>query len=149
MATRRRKRDEEGGSLDSLMDALTNVVAVLILILILLQADVRQAVEKIVESLKPVSVEQLQQAREKQQEMEKTIAAREKQRQAPAPAPAELAKMKADLALLEKAAVRDEKLLIELKKLQQTCRRWFKTRFFAGAKLDSFQREMAENRGPC
>jgi transposase-like protein len=29
------------------------------------------------------------------------------------------------------------------------CRRWFKTRFFAGAKLDSFQREMAENRGPC
>jgi hypothetical protein len=29
------------------------------------------------------------------------------------------------------------------------CRRWFKTRFFVGAKLDRFQREMAENRGPC
>jgi len=29
------------------------------------------------------------------------------------------------------------------------CRRWFKTGFFAGAKLDRFQREMAENRGPC
>jgi Skp family chaperone for outer membrane proteins len=120
MASRRRKRDEESGSLDSLMDALTNVVAVLILILILLQADVRQAVEKIVESLKPVSVEQLQQARVKQQEMEKAIAAREKQKQAPAPTPEEIAKIKADLALLEKAAERDEKLLIELKKLQQT-----------------------------
>ena len=29
------------------------------------------------------------------------------------------------------------------------CRRRFKTRFFAGAKLDRFQREMAENRRPC
>jgi hypothetical protein len=29
------------------------------------------------------------------------------------------------------------------------CRRWFKTGFFVGAKLDRFQREMAENRGPC
>ena len=29
------------------------------------------------------------------------------------------------------------------------CRRWFKTRFFAGSKLDRFQREMAENRRPC
>jgi hypothetical protein len=119
MASRRRKRDEESGSMDSLMDALTNVVAVLILILILLQADVRQAVAKIVESLKPVSAEQLQEARERQQELEKTIATRERQRQAPVPAPEALAKLKADLALLEKSAAREEKLLIELKKLQQ------------------------------
>lgn len=119
MASRRRKRDEEGGSLDSLMDALTNVVAVLILILILLQADVRQAVEKIVESLKPVSVEQLDQARQKQKELEKTIAAREKQREAPVPSPEEIGKIKADLSLLEKAAAREEKLLLEIEKLRK------------------------------
>ena len=143
MASRRRKRDEEGGSLDSLMDALTNVVAVLILILILLQADVRQAVEKIVESLKPVSVEQLQQARQKQQEMEKTIAAREKQRQAPAPTPAEIAKLKADLALLEKASARDEKLLIELKKLQQTAEQTGQKAKAEKAKTDAVLAEIA------
>lgn len=119
MASRRRKRDEEGGSLDSLMDALTNVVAVLILILILLQADVRQAVEKIVESLKPVSVEELQQARARQQEVDQTLSARTRQREAPAPAPEEIARLKADLALLEKSAAREEKLLIEWRKLRQ------------------------------
>jgi TolB-like protein len=35
-----------------------------------------------------------------------------------------------------------------LKEKTADCRRWFKTGFFAGAKLDRFQREMAENRGP-
>ena len=35
------------------------------------------------------------------------------------------------------------------KELNRECRRWFKTRFLAGAKLDRFQREMAKNRGPC
>ena len=47
MASRRKKTEEGGVNLDSLMDALTNVVAVLILILILLQVDVSNTVEKL------------------------------------------------------------------------------------------------------
>ena len=42
MGRRRKSSSDEGVNLDSLMDALTNVVAVLILVLLLVQADVRR-----------------------------------------------------------------------------------------------------------
>jgi hypothetical protein len=118
MGARRKRRDEDGGNLDSLMDALTNVVAVLILILILLQADVREAVEKIVEGLKPVSVEQLEQSRERRAELLEKIAARKESAQQPAPTRAELDRLRADLSLLEKSRGENERLLMELAKLE-------------------------------
>jgi len=79
---RKKSNDEQGVSMDSLMDALTNVVAVLIMILILLQVDVTQTVEKMLNDLKPPSEEdisrakqdltQVQQQLKRQQEMLKT-----------------------------------------------------------------------------
>lgn len=118
MGARRKRRDEEGGSLDSLMDALTNVVAVLILILILLQADVREAVEQIVEGLKPVSVEQLEQTRVRRAEVKEQLAASKELAKRPAPTRAELDRLRADLSLLEKSRGDNERLLMELSKLE-------------------------------
>jgi hypothetical protein len=60
---RRTGNNEPGVNMDSLMDALTNVVAVLILILILLQVDVGQAVDKLLGDLKPASPEQIEQSK--------------------------------------------------------------------------------------
>ena len=56
---RRRKTDSDGGvNLDSLLDALTNVVAVLILVLVLVQMDVTR---KVVDFLsKPVDLAEFQ-----------------------------------------------------------------------------------------
>lgn len=144
MGSRRRKRDDEGGSLDSLMDALTNVVAVLILILILLQADVREAVEKIVEGFKPVSVEQLQQARQRQRELDERLAARKRLLNEAAPDKAALDRVRADLALLEKTAGKNEALLMELEKLKQLAARTKKEADAEKAKTDVILAEIAK-----
>jgi len=60
MARRRKSNLEEGVNLDSLMDALTNVVAVLILVLILVQADVSKKVVDFLEGLEPATSEQVE-----------------------------------------------------------------------------------------
>jgi hypothetical protein len=144
MGSRRRKRDDEGGSLDSLMDALTNVVAVLILILILLQADVREAVEKIVEGFKPVSTEQLQQARERQRELDERLVARKRLLNEAAPDKAALDRVRADLALLEKTAGNNEALLMELEKLKALAARTKKEADAEKAKTDAILAEIAK-----
>jgi hypothetical protein len=59
MARRRNSNSAEGVNLDSLMDALTNVVAVLILVLVLVQADVSQKVVEFLDGLKPATPEQV------------------------------------------------------------------------------------------
>ena len=56
---RRRSNDDSAVSLDSLMDALTNVVAVLLIVLILLQLDIGSAVDKMLASLPKATPEQL------------------------------------------------------------------------------------------
>lgn len=56
---RRRNNDEPAVNLDSLMDALTNVVAVLLIVLILLQLDIGSAVDKMLASLPKATPEQL------------------------------------------------------------------------------------------
>jgi hypothetical protein len=55
---RRRKADEEA-SMDSLMDALTNVVGILLLILIISSLGISAAVKKVVENLPEVTKEEL------------------------------------------------------------------------------------------
>jgi len=143
MGARRKRRDEEGGSLDSLMDALTNVVAVLILILILLQADVREAVEQIVEGLKPVSVEQLEQTRARRAELKEKIAARQELAKRPAPTAAELDRLRADLSLLEKSRGDNERLLMELSKLEALAAKTRKEADAEKARTDALLAEIA------
>lgn len=55
----RRARAEEERSMDSLMDAMTNVVGILLLILIISSLSISDAVRQIVENLPEVSEEQL------------------------------------------------------------------------------------------
>ncbi len=56
----RRRRSEEERSMDSLMDALTNVVGILLLILIVSSLGISAAVKKIVENLPEVTQEELE-----------------------------------------------------------------------------------------
>lgn len=112
MARFRKSSDATGLNLDSLMDALTNVVAVLILILILLQVDVGQTVDRLLGNLKPASEQELAQAANQLAQAKTELAKRQALLKAPPPAPAELDRQRADLALLEKSiASRQAKLL--------------------------------------
>lgn len=56
----RRRRGEEERSMDSLMDALTNVVGILLLILIVSSLGITAAVRKVVESLPEVTEEEVE-----------------------------------------------------------------------------------------
>lgn len=119
MASRRRKPDEPGINLDSLMDALTNVVAVLILILILLQVDVSQTIEKLLGELKPASAEQIAAAEKEKQDLQRQITLQKTLLDAPAPKPGELAAINADLALIEKSVKDSGVKRLDLEKLRQ------------------------------
>ncbi len=62
---KRKSSDGEGLNLDSLMDALTNVVAVLILVLLLVNADATNTIIKYFTDLEPATPEEVQQSQEK------------------------------------------------------------------------------------
>jgi len=119
MASRRKNNDEGGVSLDSLMDALTNVVAVLILILILLQVDVSNMVEKLLGELKPATPEQIEAAKLEHQQLIRQIERQQELLKAPAPSPDAVAAVQKDIALLETSLKDSETKLMELKKIQE------------------------------
>ncbi len=56
----RRNRGDEEANMDSLLDALTNVVGILLLVLILTSITMSDVVDRIVSELKPVTPEELQ-----------------------------------------------------------------------------------------
>jgi|688.fasta_scaffold37537_4 hypothetical protein len=119
MASRRKKNEEGGVNLDSLMDALTNVVAVLILILILLQVDVSNTVEKLLGELKPATPEQIEAAQQKQQQLQKEITKQQDLLKAPAPTPQLIQQVEQDLSLLEKSLEDNKSKLLDLNKLRE------------------------------
>lgn len=119
MASRRKKTEEGGVSLDSLMDALTNVVAVLILILILLQVDVSNTVEKLLGELQPATPEQIEAALQKQQALQNEITRQQDLLKAPAPSPQLIQQVEQDLALLEKSIEESKSKLMDLTKLRE------------------------------
>ncbi|QTN33269.1 hypothetical protein HZ994_13420 [Akkermansiaceae bacterium] len=117
---RRRQTDSGGGiNLDSLMDALTNVVAVLILVLILVQADVSQKVQQFLDDMIPATPEMIAAMKEQitlQREQEKKLEAAMKQ---DAPSPARIEEEKRQLALLEKSLEENKAALADLEKLRE------------------------------
>lgn len=125
MARKPKSSSSEGLNLDSLMDALTNVVAVLILVLLLAQADVTQKVIKLVEELEPATPEEveqnkilLQQIVDKKEDIEEKL-------KEDAPTVAQIEEEKRSISLLEKSIETDNKLLAdvgELKKLENKVR---------------------------
>ena len=70
MPQRRKVVEEESGSLDSLMDALTNVVAVLIFVLLLVNCEVSQKVVQMMEDLVPASPEEIQKLKDMLKQIE-------------------------------------------------------------------------------
>lgn len=116
---RKSNSDSGGGiNLDSLMDALTNVVAVLILVLILVQADVTQKVIQFIEDLQPATPEQVEQAKILLAEaVEKKQSIAEKLQQ-DAPTPEQIEEEKRRIALLEKSVETNDKLLADLNELK-------------------------------
>jgi hypothetical protein len=142
---RRRQSNNQDGAinLDSLMDALTNVVAVLILVLILLQVDVSNTVERILGELKPATPEDIQQASSQLADLRASIATQQALLTAPPPTAAFIAAIEADIAHLEKSIKDNQALAIDLKKLTELAA---KTRSEADAekkKSDTLQLEIA------
>lgn len=118
MARKSNSDSGQGINLDSLMDALTNVVAVLILVLILVQADVTRKVAKFIEDLQPATPEQVEQAKNLLAEaVRKKQSIEEKLRQ-DAPTPEQIEEEKRSIALLEKALETNDKLLADLNELK-------------------------------
>jgi len=70
MPQRRKVVEEDTGSLDSLMDALTNVVAVLIFVLLLVNCEVSQKVVQMMDDLVPASPEEIQKLKDMLQQIE-------------------------------------------------------------------------------
>ena len=116
---RKSNSDSGGGiNLDSLMDALTNVVAVLILVLILVQADVTQKVIQFIEDLQPATPEQVEQAKILLAEVVARKQSIEEKLQQDAPTPEQIEEEKRRIALLEKSIETNDKLLADLNELK-------------------------------
>lgn len=119
MARKRKNQNDSAISLDSLMDALTNVVAVLILVLILVQADVTQKVQKFIDDLLPATPEQIAASKEMVASLEKQKASLESAMRAEAPSPERIEQEKRQLALLEKSLEQSTAKLADLDKLRE------------------------------
>jgi hypothetical protein len=111
--------DAPAVNLDSLMDALTNVVAVLILVLILLQADVGKAVERLLGNLAPATPEQVQQAKDEVAQLIKDRDAAKAMLSAKPPEPKQIEDAKTQLALLEKSFKDSDVRLLAVDQLKQ------------------------------
>lgn len=123
MGRRQKSNSDQRVNLDSLMDALTNVVAVLILVLILVQADVSQKVVEFLEGLEPATQEQVEASEKKVETLAKRQAELDQLLQKDAPTQEEIEVEKRQLALLEKDAKERKELLVELDELQKAAKK--------------------------
>lgn len=125
MAVRRKKVEDSGASsLDSLMDALTNVVAVLIFVLLLVNCDVAQTVVKMMDDLIPASEEDIQKLKEQLKKMEVDKNKLEELKKTPPPPQVDIDALNSKISNLQnlvrnKAALNElhAKNLAELQKL--------------------------------
>lgn len=116
---RKKSNDEQGVSMDSLMDALTNVVAVLIVILILLQVDVTQTVDKMLNDLKPASEEDINRANQELAQVQQQLARQTEMLKLPEPTAKDFGRVKAELSLLDEAIKKEQGSLVQLSQLRQ------------------------------
>ena len=114
MASRKSSDDGGGLSLDSLMDALTNVVAVLILALLLVNLDVTQRIVEFTEGLQPVTPEELEQTKQELEDISQELDRAREVSEAEPPSEEILEEEKRNIALLEKQ-IEEQKLSNEEK----------------------------------
>lgn len=144
---RKRSSSDGGISLDSLMDALTNVVAVLILVLILVQADVTQKVQKFLDDLPPATAEDIAQNKKLIEEQQrKQIVAEARLREKPA-SPEDIAEEKRQIALLEKSIQENKDFLANLEQIRELEMKIRVEREAEKEKTVAIQREIAEIEG--
>ena len=118
MARKSNSGSGDGINLDSLMDALTNVVAVLILVLILVQADVSRKVAKFIEDLQPATPEQVEQSKKLLEEIVRKKESIDGKLKKDAPTPEQIEEEKRRIALLEESIETNDKLLADLNELK-------------------------------
>ncbi|MDB4297076.1 hypothetical protein N9904_03705 [Akkermansiaceae bacterium] len=143
MARRRNSSSDEGVNLDSLMDALTNVVAVLILVLLLVQADVAQKVVQFLEGLKPATPEQIVEAKETIEELEKKQSRLDQLLSKEAPSQQQIEAEQRQLALLEKNRKERKDLLADLAELKKLAKKAEKERDDEAVKTEKVTAEIA------
>lgn len=129
--------------MDSLMDALTNVVAVLILVLILVQADVSQKVLQFLEGLAPATPEEVIASTKKVEELDKKKLKIQNLLTEDTPSPEEIETEKRQLTLLEKDAKENKKLLAEISELKKLEEKTRKERDDEDKKTTKIQKEIA------
>lgn len=140
---RRKRIPGDPFNLDSLMDALTNVVAVLILVLILVQTEVTQKVTEFLENLEPATPEQVVESQEALEELEEKRQLRVELLKEDPTTPAQLEEEKRKLALLEKNVTLDESLLVDLEELRKLEREVRRKRDSELAESNALQEEIA------
>ena len=144
---RKRSSSDGGISLDSLMDALTNVVAVLILVLILVQADVSQKVQKFLDDLLPATLEEVAQSRIIIEDLKRKQAVAEARLREKPATPEEIAEEKRQIALLEKSMEENEELLADIDKVRAMEKTVRSERDAESQKTVAIQKEIARLEG--
>lgn len=144
MARNRSSQEEGGVNLDSLMDALTNVVAVLILVLLLVQADVTQKIEAFLEDLEPATEQQVELSRQELERLKALLEKKNKQLEDDPPPPEEIDREKLELAKMEEEIEQNKDLLADLDKLKELEKRLRGERDEAKEKTNLIQEEIAK-----
>lgn len=144
---RRRPSSDSGISLDSLMDALTNVVAVLILVLILVQADVSRKVQKFFDDLMPATPEEIAQSKALLAELEQKQRVAEARLDEKPATPEQLVEEKRQIALLEKSLEENKELLADLEQVRALETRVRAEREAETTKTVEIQKEIARIEG--
>lgn len=130
-------------NLDSLMDALTNVVAVLILVLVLVQADAAKKVEQYYEALEPATEEDLAKTQEQLKKLIDQKEQAEQLKKEDPPDPQELEKAKQSILRLQQQIDSKQTELAhvdELRKLEEKVRQELDTE---KKKTEALQKEIA------
>jgi hypothetical protein len=113
MPQRRKVVEEDTSSLDSLMDALTNVVAVLIFVLLLVNCEVSQKVVQMMEDLVPASPEEIQKLKDMLKQLEIDKKKLEELKKLPPPPKVDLDSINQKISAL-KALIQNKKSAIDM-----------------------------------
>ena len=112
MPQRRKVVEEDTSSLDSLMDALTNVVAVLIFVLLLVNCEVSQKVVQMMEDLVPASPEEIQKLKDMLKQLEIDKKKLEELKKLPPPPKVDLDSINQKISALQ-TLIKDKKSAID------------------------------------
>ena len=112
MPQRRKVVEEEGSSLDSLMDALTNVVAVLIFVLLLVNCEVSQKIVQMMDDLVPASPEEIQKLKDMLKQLEIDKKKLEELKKLPPPPKVDLDSINKKISALQ-TLIKDKKSAID------------------------------------